>query len=139
MDNAHRAAWDALDEAKRGRVLARLAQASAARALADRDLYASNATLEPTVEVYGARRDGETLVVDYLFSWWEWCPAQSGSDWNYHCVYRGAATLVGERYKLEQNDVEAVCRDYVHEYDEKNYDREAVLAEVRKRLMGSSG
>jgi hypothetical protein len=35
---------------------------------------------------------------------------------------------------LARNDIEQVCRDYVHESDEKNYDREAVLRDVRSGL-----
>jgi hypothetical protein len=124
--------WDALEEAQQRHVLAIISEHAANRAKAERDLYASNFSDGPKVEVYRCTADGEQLVVDYLFHWWEWCPAQSGSDWNYHCVYRGTASFNGDR--LERNDIQQLRRDYVHEYDEKGYDREAVLRAVRAEL-----
>ena len=132
MADERLAAWDALEEAQRSRILATVCEHAANRAEADRDVYASNFTDRPTVEVYRCIGDRGHLTVDYLFHWWEWCPAQSGSDWNYHCVYRGTASFEGD--VLDRNDIEQLRRDYVHEHDEKHYDREATLREVRSEL-----
>jgi len=126
------AVWNALDEAEQRRIFATLSQLAAQRAEADRDTYASNFTDAPRVEIYQSAAARGRLTIRYLFHWWEWCPAQSGSDWNYHCVYCGTATFAGNA--LDANDIEVVRRDYVHENDEKSYDREAVLSQARSAL-----
>lgn len=130
-------AWNALDEAERNRVIGTISELAAQRAKADRDTYASNFTDDPRVEIYGSALDRGRLTVHYLFHWWEWCPAQSGSDWNYHCIYRGTASFSGRA--LARNDIEVVRRDYVCESDESSYDREAVLREVSAALGARSG
>jgi hypothetical protein len=130
---ARLAAWNSLDEAQRERIVAVLDEHAADRAKLDRDVYASNFSDAPMVEVYRCTGDRERLTVDYLFHWWEWCPAQSGSDWNYHCVYRGTASFTGDT--LTHHAAEPLQRDYVHESDEDAYDREAVLNALRSKLL----
>ena len=126
------ATWDSLDEAQRTTILATLQRVSNERAEADKDLYASNFGNDPKVEIRDVTRAGSTVTVVYMFHWWEYCPAQSGSDWNYHKVRSGTAVFEGD--KLAANDVVVRVDEYIHEYDEKNYSTDAVLENVRKEI-----
>ena len=130
------AVWDLLEETCRSHILATLIEVATKRARADRDLYSSNTVNDPTVEIYDCWGSGAHLTVSYLFSWWEWCPAQSGSDWNYHYVYRGTATFEGE--VLASSEAVPLRKNYVSEYDEKDYDLEAVLRAVRAELRSTA-
>jgi len=122
--------WDSLTEEARRHILATVQAQAQARAHADKDTYASNFSGDAsTVDIYAARREGAKLILAYLFDSWEWCPAQSGSDWNYHNVYRGEATFVGGT--LVANAIERLRNAYIHEYQEEHYDRAGALAEVR--------
>jgi hypothetical protein len=129
------AIWDALEESERSRILAKLKVAAVQQAAAVKDMYASNFGNEPTVEILDCAHEGTALRVAYLFHWWEWCPAQSGSDWNYHRVYSGIAMFEG--LKLRSNVLTERRKAYVHEYDEKSYDTNATLSEVRAELANS--
>lgn len=126
------ATWDALAEEQRSRILGKLQSAANARAAADKDLYASNFGNDPKVEIRDVAREGDTITVVYMFHWWEWCPAQSGSDWNYHKIRSG--TAVFESDKLERNDIVVRLDDYIHEYSEKDYDTDAALEKARKEI-----
>lgn len=124
--------WTGLPEDRRRAILGALQSRVNKRAVAERDLYASNFGEDPAIEVYACRRDGDRLTVLFIVDWWEWCPAQSGSDWSYHKIFRG--TAVFENNKLASCDLASVRETYIHEYDEKNHDRAAALQAVREEL-----
>ncbi len=129
------ATWDALEERERSQILKALKPEADQQAVVARDLYASNFTDAPKLEIRGCTREGTVLRIVYLFAWWEWCAAQSGSDWNYHKVYSGIAVFDG--LKLRSNEMTERRNDYVHEYEEKNYDAAAALQAVREALANS--
>ena len=129
------AIWDALDEGERVQILAKLQAVATKQAAAVKDTYASNFGDAPEVAIFDCAREGTALRVVYLFHWWEWCAAQSGSDWNYHKVYSGVATFDGGA--LRTNEMTERRSDYIHESDEDTYDRSAVVQAVRDELANS--
>lgn len=129
------AVWDALEETERARILAKLQAAATKQAAEVKDLYASNFGQAPTVQILDCACEGATLRVVYLFDWWEWCAAQSGSDWNYHKVYSGIATFEGGT--LRGNEMTERRSNYVHESDEKSYDTADAVQAVRDELASS--
>jgi hypothetical protein len=129
------AIWDALEEHQRAQILAKLTAAAAKKAIEVKDLYASNFGDPPTIEVIDCAREGTALRIHYLFEWWEWCAAQSGSDWNYHKVYSGSALFDGGA--LRTNEMTERRSNYVHESSEDSYDRAAEVQAVRDELARS--
>ena len=129
------AVWDALEESERARILAKLKAAAKRHASSVRDLYASNAEPDPNIEIRDCTREGEVLRIVYLFDWWEWCPAQSGSDWNYHKVCTGIATFDGPT--LRAHEVTERRSNYVHESSEDSYKAAAEVQAVRDELANS--
>lgn len=125
--------WDSLTEEERRAVLAALQGAAQARAHADRDLYASNFSGDAsTVDICVAWREDGWVVLAYVFDSWQWCPAQSGSDWNYHSVYRGEAVTANG--VVRDNTIERVRHEYIHESQEGAYDRAHAVQQVRAEL-----
>ena len=128
-------AWDALSDAERAPILAALRAIVDQRAEDDATASVYGRVYgEPRIELYDGTRDAEQLVLHYVFDFWLWCMAQSGSDWNHHHVYQATAefangALIGQSATRRRET-------YVHENDERNYDRDAVfrqvLAEVRR-------
>ena len=129
------ATWDALDEAERAGMLAKLTAAATEKAREVKDTYASNFGENPTLEIIDCAREGTGLRVDYLFEWWEWCAAQSGSDWNYHKVYSGSALF--DDGALRTNEMTERRSNYIHESNEDSYDRSAEMQAVRDELAHS--
>ena len=127
------ASWDSLDESQRSSILSTLTAAAVKRCADDKDLYGSNGDANITIEILDCSVDGASITVRYMFDWWLWCPAQSGSDWNYHYIYSGTATFTGG--KLAGNEIVQHEKIRVSEYDEKDYDTDAEVAKVRKQLV----
>lgn len=129
------ASWDSLDEVHRQRILGALNAAAKKRTEDDKDLYGTNTSNDPKVEILDCAVDGDSITVRYVFDWWLWCPAQSGSDWNYHYIYSGTAAFEGD--KLASNKIVEHVRNRVSEYDEKDYDTGAAVDKVRAKVLDS--
>jgi hypothetical protein len=132
--------WDALAEPQRLQILAVVQATANERARDVRDTYAGNFTADSAIEIVGVESlDGSVVVVRYLFHWWEYCPAQSGSDWNYDKYWQGTAHFDGSDLALLHSEVVAVAEIRVTEWeaDVGGYSRASSLEDIRARLASS--
>jgi hypothetical protein len=92
---------------------------------------------KPIVEIFAAAREGETLVVHFIYDFRIGRWAQSGSDWDEHHIHVGHAGFRGGALvsHLIAPDVVTIVEYYCDSYDEApavNARRAKAIAKIEK-------
>ncbi len=130
----------ALPPEMRADVARRIAERVASKLREKLDPWYEEGMRGPDVDVFGAElRDGK-LVIHFIADHYNYCHAQSGSDWADHYFYAGEATLV--RRRIENERSELVRQAHMTEQEDDFYRPSVmvplVIAERRAKLRGET-
>ena len=95
--------------------------------------YMGGVSRRPIVDVYAASKDGERLLVHFIFDFALYHYAQSGSDWDTHSIYLGEAVFI--KGKLVSKSVSSARELTVQEQQGSTdwYAPEPAMREIREQ------